>query len=158
MFDNRLKVLREGRGLNMKQAAQKVGIPYTTYVGYEKNEREPNSEVLVLLASFFDCSIDYLLGRDEKKQKVEYEAVTRIKLSDTEVEHIKKYRTLDQYGQDAVTAVLDVECRRCTAQTNEPKLIKVRQAARNGGAPCVTMMTQSELDEIENLPDADPDL
>lgn len=142
----------------MKQAAQEVGIPYTTYVGYEKDEREPNSEVLVLLASFFDCSVDYLLGRDEKKQKAEHERTTRVEMSDAEMEHIQKYRTLDQYGQDAVTAVLDVECRRCADQTSEPKLIKVRQAARNGGAPSTTAMTQSELDEIKNLPDADPDL
>ncbi|CDA71490.1 sOS-response transcriptional repressors (RecA-mediated autopeptidases) [Ruminococcus sp. CAG:579] len=62
MFDNRLKELRQKRKLNMKQAAQQLGIPYTTYVGYEKNEREPNSEVLLQLANFYNCSVDYLLG------------------------------------------------------------------------------------------------
>lgn len=67
MFDNRLKQLREERGLNMRQTAQKLEIPYTTYVGYEKNEREPNSEVLLLLADFFNCSIDYLLGRTDER-------------------------------------------------------------------------------------------
>lgn len=35
----RLKKLREDWGLNMKQMAQKLNMPYTTYVGYEK-ERE----------------------------------------------------------------------------------------------------------------------
>lgn len=63
MFESRLKALRTQKGLNMKQTAQLLNIPYTTYVGYEKNEREPNSEVLIQLADFFDCTIDYLLGK-----------------------------------------------------------------------------------------------
>lgn len=68
MFDNRLRELREKKNLNMKQAANQLGIPYTTYVGYEKNEREPNSETLVLLADFFECSTDYLIGRKKEPE------------------------------------------------------------------------------------------
>lgn len=67
MFDRRLTNLRNEKGLNMKQTAKILGIPYTTYVGYEKNEREPNSEVLVMLADFFNCSVDYLIGRSNDK-------------------------------------------------------------------------------------------
>jgi Predicted transcriptional regulator len=67
MFEDRLRTLREERGLNMKQTAQKLNIPYTTYVGYEKNEREPNSETLIDIADFFNCSIDYLLGRSDER-------------------------------------------------------------------------------------------
>ena len=66
MFDNRLKMLRKKKGLNMKQAAQQLGISYTTYVGYEKDEREPNSEVLSTLADFYGCSTDYLIGRTDQ--------------------------------------------------------------------------------------------
>ena len=62
MLGERLKELRINLDLNMKQAAEKLGIPYTTYVGYEKNEREPNSETLVKLADFYNCSVDYLIG------------------------------------------------------------------------------------------------
>lgn len=64
MFEDRLKKLRQERHLNMRQTAQQLGIPYTTYIGYEKDEREPNSETLVNLADFFNCSVDYLVGRD----------------------------------------------------------------------------------------------
>ena len=65
---NRLKDLRLALGWNMKKAAEEIGIPYTTYVGYEKGEREPNSEMLIKLADFFGCSIEYLLGRSDKAQ------------------------------------------------------------------------------------------
>ena len=87
MFDNRLKQLREERGLNMKQTAQKLEIPYTTYVGYEKNEREPNSEVLLLLADFFNCSIDYLLGRTD--ERVDEKTLERV--LDTDDDLLKQY-------------------------------------------------------------------
>lgn len=65
MFKDRLKNLRIERGYNMKETARLLGIPYTTYVGYEKNEREPNSEILIQLADFFGVTVDYLVGRSD---------------------------------------------------------------------------------------------
>lgn len=59
---NNLRILREQRGLNMKEMAGELNIPYTTYVGYEKGEREPNSDVLVKIANYFNTSVDYILG------------------------------------------------------------------------------------------------
>ena len=59
---NNLKKLREQRGFNMKEIAIELGIPYTTYVGYEKGEREPNSDVLVKIANYYNTSVDYILG------------------------------------------------------------------------------------------------
>ena len=60
---NRLKQLREQKGLSMRQVASSLGMPYTTYVNYEKGAREPNSETLILLADFFETSIDDMLGK-----------------------------------------------------------------------------------------------
>lgn len=59
---NNLKKLREQRGFNMKEIAIELGIPYTTYVGYEKGEREPNSDVLVKIANYYNTSVDFILG------------------------------------------------------------------------------------------------
>lgn len=63
----RLKELRQEIKLNMRQTAIALKMPYTTYVSYEKGEREPNSEVLILLANFFGCSVDYLVGRSDDR-------------------------------------------------------------------------------------------
>lgn len=60
---NRMKALREEKGLTMREAAKQLNMPYTTYVNYEKGVREPNSEVLILIATFYETSIDYLLGK-----------------------------------------------------------------------------------------------
>lgn len=60
---NRMKSLREEKGISMREAAKRMNMPYTTYVNYEKGEREPNSETLIAIASFYGTSIDYLLGK-----------------------------------------------------------------------------------------------
>lgn len=65
---NRIKMLREEKEISMRQAAADLGIPYTTYVNYEKGVREPNSEMLVTLANYFAVSIDFLIGRTENRK------------------------------------------------------------------------------------------
>lgn len=64
----RIKDLREAKGINMREAAKLLNLPYTTYVGYEKGQREPSSEVLIQLANFYEVSIDYLVGRSDKPE------------------------------------------------------------------------------------------
>ena len=55
---NRIKMLREEKQMNMREVADALKIPYTTYVNYEKELREPNSEMLISLANYFEVSID----------------------------------------------------------------------------------------------------
>lgn len=69
IFDNRLKQLREARGLTMRQAAADLDIPYTTYVHYEKDENEANSTALVKMALYYGVSTDYLLGLPTRTEK-----------------------------------------------------------------------------------------
>ena len=65
---NRIKTLREKKGINMTQAARALQIPYTTYVNYEKGEREPNAEMLIKIAGFYGVSVDYLIGRSDRER------------------------------------------------------------------------------------------
>ena len=61
----RLAELRDQLHISMKFVSHLLDIPYTTYVSYEKGDREPNSEMLITLANFFNVSIDYLIGRSD---------------------------------------------------------------------------------------------
>ncbi len=63
----RLKSLREEKGLNMKELSKLLDIPYTTYVGYEKEQREPGSDVLIKIADFYNTTVDYILGASDIK-------------------------------------------------------------------------------------------
>ena len=65
---NRIRLLREMKGITMREAAHDLGLPYTTYVNYEKGTREPNSETLIALAAYYKTSIDYMLGRENTRQ------------------------------------------------------------------------------------------
>lgn len=62
----KLKELREGVGLNMRQASAQLEIPYNTYMSFEKGTKEPDISTLIKMADFFDCSVDHLLGRTGK--------------------------------------------------------------------------------------------
>ena len=64
---NRMKDLREETHKTKAQVAREMNMPYTTYVNYEKGTREPNSEVLIMIATYFGVSVDYLIGRSESR-------------------------------------------------------------------------------------------
>lgn len=64
----RLRFLRDERGLSRDKVAQAVGIVTRTYQRYENGEREPDASVLFKLADYFDVSLDYLAGRSDKRE------------------------------------------------------------------------------------------
>lgn len=70
MFSARLTQLREERGLTKKEVAEKLNIDQTTYGKYELSKRQPDYDTLQKIASFYDVSTDYLLGRTEERNPV----------------------------------------------------------------------------------------
>ena len=96
----RIKELRERKGYNMRQMAKALNIPYTTYVNYEKEEREPNSEMLVLMAKFFGTSVDYIVGRTDDIKPISNEQ-EKTATSQIQEEAVEKIRSLtDQECQE----------------------------------------------------------
>lgn len=63
----RLKQLRMQRNIRQKEIADYLGITVSAYGNYELGQRQPNFETLCKMADFFNVSVDYLLGRDEKQ-------------------------------------------------------------------------------------------
>lgn len=59
----RIKYLREKNGLTQKNVAAKLGVESAAISKYELDMREPNIEAIKKLATLFNVSIDYLLGR-----------------------------------------------------------------------------------------------
>ena len=64
-FSQRLVQLRLDQGLTQEQLAQRLFVSRTALGQYERGEREPNLEILVRIAEYFNVSVDYLLGRTE---------------------------------------------------------------------------------------------
>lgn len=63
MLGNRIKALREELGLKQEELANKMSVSPSSIGMYETNKREPNNELILKLAQFFNVSTDYLLGK-----------------------------------------------------------------------------------------------
>ncbi len=56
-----------------KTLAKALGVEGSTITRYLRTEREPSIENLVLLADYFKCSADYLLGRESENRLFTFE-------------------------------------------------------------------------------------
>ena len=68
----KLKELRESRGLNKREIAEKLEMPYTTYNNYETDARDVGSETLRKIARFYGVTIDYILENEQPDDLTEY--------------------------------------------------------------------------------------
>jgi transcriptional regulator with XRE-family HTH domain len=75
-FKDRLKELRKEKELLQKDVAEKLGIARNTYCGYELGNREPDLQMLIKMAEYFDCSLDYLIGLTNFKHEKDCEEYT----------------------------------------------------------------------------------
>lgn len=63
----RLKDVRDDRDLYQKQIAEYLNCRQQTYSRYETGEVEPPLQVMEKLASYYNTSVDYLMGLTDKK-------------------------------------------------------------------------------------------
>lgn len=68
MYQSRLKDLREDRDLKQKELSSLLSIHQTTYSDYELGRLNIPVSALHVLADFYNVSIDYLLGRTNRKE------------------------------------------------------------------------------------------
>lgn len=65
----RLLELRQERNFSQKGLVKEMELALNTYVRYERGEREPTASVLVQMADFYGVSLDYLVGRSDKRER-----------------------------------------------------------------------------------------
>ena len=63
----RLKKLRKERKISQLKLAIDLNMNQNSISRYENMEREADYETLIAFADYFDVSVDYLLGRSDKK-------------------------------------------------------------------------------------------
>ena len=64
----RIRNLREDRDLKQEDLARLLNCTQACYSNYENGKRDIPTEVLDILADFYQVSIDYLLGRTSVKK------------------------------------------------------------------------------------------
>lgn len=112
----RLKRIREGMSMNMREFARFLDVKYTTYVGYENGSREPGLDFLTLVARYCGTTTDYILGlTDDAQMPPQPELVSftgsgdplRIMLSEGEYALLTAYRSADDRARDDALTLLN---------------------------------------------------
>lgn len=65
IFGERLEMLMKEQNLSQVQLADALEIKKQSINSYIKGKSRPELDVLMRFADFFDCSVDYLLGRED---------------------------------------------------------------------------------------------
>lgn len=73
MIGNRLKQLREEKGMKQEELAKCLSVSPSAIGMYERNAREPNNALTLKICKLFNCSVDYLMGKSEYKNYDDYE-------------------------------------------------------------------------------------
>ena len=71
MYLNRLKDLREDKDLLQKDIANILSIKQQQYSLYETGKRDLPLELAIILSNFYNTSIDYIVGKTNKKEPYE---------------------------------------------------------------------------------------
>ena len=147
---SRIKERRESLGLTQIQLADALGITKGAVGNYETDSNSPKASTLYKVFEVLKCDANYLF-QDEIRERREYTA------SPPEMDFIKKYRTLDEYGKEAVDLVLDVEFRRVRSN-NSSTIVDFAARAKNGDHLHISVTGTEEQalnNELTDLPDAD---
>lgn len=75
MLGNRIKILREELNIKQENLAKKVNVSPSAIGMYERDLREPNDEITLKLAEFFNVTTDYLLGKSDIRNPEELKKV-----------------------------------------------------------------------------------
>lgn len=97
---DRIKEARLKKGYTQEQLAREIGVAKSTVTGYEKGNSEPSIETIIKIMVALDIDANYL-WQDECDFPV--------KVSYDEMEHIKKYRNLNDHGKEVVDFILEKE-------------------------------------------------
>ena len=68
VFSERLRELRQERGMTQEALGQIIGVKNYSVYTYEKGRSCPDVAGLIALADHFDVSIDYLVGRTDRRE------------------------------------------------------------------------------------------
>ena len=67
----RIRELREDHDIKQVTLAKYLGVGQATYSDYENGKINIPIEVLIKLANFYQVSLDYLVGRSKRRERLE---------------------------------------------------------------------------------------
>lgn len=160
MLSEILSNQRRKVGMSVDELAEKSGVPKSTVAkiltGVTDN---PTLETVKAIAHTLGISLSDAAGEKEKEREKEKQH----KASDVERDIIYKIRKLDEFGKNAVNAILQIEYERCLSinepatqnGSNSPVLVEYRRYI-NPAAAGAPLWAESEYEIILRDPDTVP--
>jgi len=72
-FKDRLKILREEKGMTQVQLSEELGMSRGAIGNYESGTRKPRFEEFEAIADYFNVELDYLYGRSDNRPEFNLE-------------------------------------------------------------------------------------
>lgn len=100
-----LKLLRNKYNITQQKLGEEIGTSQQSINKYENHNIEPDINTLMLLADYFNTSIDYIVGYTDIEHKIE--PVQDALLNDEEYKHIEKFRKLSKKQKESIDDVIN---------------------------------------------------
>lgn len=107
-FSYNLKSIRENKGISVKYLAEQIGVKPYTITDWETGRSEPSISNLIKISTFFNVSVDFLIG-NTINQSDSYNEI---------IDLINKYQ--DESNKDEITLLLND-----LSNKNQKKLISI---------------------------------
>ncbi len=128
MIKNRLEDIFREREVNIEDLTKSIGISSKSRIyNWKRQEVQPSFKFLVKLADYFDCSIDYLVGRTDFDVETNFKKCPPF---DVQLKKFMKQHKITQY-----------------------KLIKDKVVNQNGFHNWFTLKCQPKVDTLIKLAD-----
>lgn len=101
----KIKELREQNRISQNELAKQLNLTNKNICSYETGVANPKIETLIDMANFFNCSIDYLVGRESEDGII---VVSGNELSKDEEHLIEILRQLNPADKDMVYRVAEM--------------------------------------------------
>ena len=95
-----LKKLRKEYGISQQRLADAIGISQPSINKYENHNIEPEIEILIRLADYFNTSVDYIIGHTDIRRRIEH--MEEFALNKAEAELVTRFRSLREDERQCV--------------------------------------------------------
>lgn len=96
----RLKELREAKNMSQQAVADIFHVTQQTIYKYEHGLAEPDLDVILHMADFFDTSVDYLIGYTDIPDR--YEVYPESAITQNEMRVLEYYRHLSPRAKELI--------------------------------------------------------
>ena len=100
---NKIRELRKNLGISQRELEKNISFTQSQIAKWENGINQPTLPALIELANYFNCSIDYIAGRETEEGKI----IVNNELSEEHLKLIKNYDKLNKYARTKLLAYID---------------------------------------------------